>query len=109
MKSLAHVDITYKLDLPCYPMGMIQYYQITCQPINQAICIFITLPIVFCNLVSIKCIIVLLYKLCCPIKSKTKSNLKQGHKKALHFQQNNIKHKKKQYYFSLYSVKIKFL
>ena len=41
--------------------GLIQYYQITCQPVNQAICIFITVPIVLCNLVSIKCIIVLLY------------------------------------------------
>ena len=34
--------------------------QITCQPVNQAICIFITVPIVFCNLVSIKCIMYLL-------------------------------------------------
>ena len=38
-------------------MGLIQYYQITCQIVNQAICIFIIMPIVFCNLVSIKCII----------------------------------------------------
>ena len=30
------------------------------RPVNQAICIFIIVPIVFCNLVSIKCIIVLL-------------------------------------------------
>ena len=41
-------------------MGLIQYHQITYQPVNQAICIFITVQIVFCNLVSIKCIIVLL-------------------------------------------------
>ena len=27
-------------------MGLIQYYQITCQPVNQAICIFIIVPIV---------------------------------------------------------------
>ena len=40
-------------------MGLIQYYQITCQHVNQAICIFIIMPIVFCNLVSRKCIIVL--------------------------------------------------
>ena len=40
-------------------MGLIQYYQITCQPVNQAITIFIVVPMVFCNLVSIKCIIVL--------------------------------------------------
>ena len=39
-------------------MGLIQYYQITCQPVNQAIIIFIIVPIV-CNLVSIKYIIVL--------------------------------------------------
>ena len=42
-------------------MGLIQYYQITCQPVNQAIRIFIIITIVFCNLVSIKCIIVLLF------------------------------------------------
>ena len=41
-------------------MGLIQYYQITCQHFNQAICIFIIMPIIFSNLVSIKCIIVLL-------------------------------------------------
>ena len=42
-------------------MGLIQYYHITCKPVNQAIYIFITVPIVFfCNLVSIKCIIALL-------------------------------------------------
>ena len=35
-------------------MGLIQYYQITCQPVNQAVHIFIIMPIVFCNLVSIK-------------------------------------------------------
>ena len=29
-----------------YSMGLIQYYQITCQLINQAICIFIIVPIV---------------------------------------------------------------
>ena len=40
-------------------MGLIQYYQITCQPVNQAICIFIILPIVFCNHVSIKYIIII--------------------------------------------------
>ena len=40
-------------------MGLIQYYQITCQPVNKAIYIFIIMPILFCNLVSIKCIIVL--------------------------------------------------
>ena len=28
-------------------MGLIQYHQITCQPVNQAICIFSTVPIVF--------------------------------------------------------------
>ena len=44
-------------------MGLIQYYQITCQPVNQAICIFIIVPIVFCNFVSIKCIIVLTLEL----------------------------------------------
>ena len=43
--------------LPCYPMGLIQYYQITCKPVNQAICIVFIIPIVFCNLISIKCII----------------------------------------------------
>ena len=39
-------------------MGLIQiYYQITCQPVNQAICIFIIVAInLYCNLVSIKCI-----------------------------------------------------
>ena len=42
-------------------MGLIQYYQITHQPVNKAICIFIIVPIVFCNLVSIKCIIVLIH------------------------------------------------
>ena len=47
-------------DQPCYPMGLIQYYQITCQPVNQAICIFIIVPIVFFNLVSIKSFIILL-------------------------------------------------
>ena len=41
-------------------MGLIQYYQITWQPVNQAICIFIIMPIVFSNLVSIKYIIVLM-------------------------------------------------
>ena len=41
-------------------MGLIQYYQGTCQPVNQAICIFILCQL-YCNLVSIKCIIVLLY------------------------------------------------
>ena len=30
-------------------MGLIQYYQITWQPVNLAICIFITVPIVFTN------------------------------------------------------------
>ena len=39
-------------------MGLILYYQITCQPVNQAISIFIVVPMVFCNLVSIKYIIV---------------------------------------------------
>ena len=38
-------------------INLIQYHQISCQPVNQAICIFITIPIVFCNLVSIKSII----------------------------------------------------
>ena len=39
-------------------MGLIQYYHITCKPVNQAICIFISEPMVFCNLVSIKkCIV----------------------------------------------------
>ena len=28
-------------------MGLIQYYQIIWKPVNQAICIFITVPIVF--------------------------------------------------------------
>ena len=42
-------------------MGSIQYYQVTWQPVNQAICIFIIMTIVFCNVVSIKYIIVLLY------------------------------------------------
>ena len=28
-------------------MGFIQYNQITCQAVNQAICIFIIVPIVF--------------------------------------------------------------
>ena len=28
-------------------MGLIQYYQITCKPVNQAICIFIAVPIVY--------------------------------------------------------------
>ena len=40
------------------PMGLIQYYQITSQPFNQLICFFIIMSIVFCKLVSIKCIIV---------------------------------------------------
>ena len=40
-------------------MGLIQYYQITCQPVNKAIfCITIIMPIEFCHLVSKKCIIV---------------------------------------------------
>ena len=45
-------------------MGMIQYYHITCKPVNQAICIFYHCAnCIFCNLVWIKCIsiIVLLY------------------------------------------------
>ena len=41
-------------------MGLIQYYQITSQPVNQAICIFIIMPIVFCNLVSMKIIIIII-------------------------------------------------
>ena len=40
-------------------LPLIQCYQITSRPVNQAICICIIMPIVFCNLVSIKCIIVL--------------------------------------------------
>ena len=28
-------------------MGLIQYYHITCKPVNRAICIFITVPIVY--------------------------------------------------------------
>ena len=28
-------------------MGLIQYYQITSQPVNQAICVFITVAIVY--------------------------------------------------------------
>ena len=28
-------------------MGLIQYYHITCKPDNQAICIFIAVPIVY--------------------------------------------------------------
>ena len=39
-------------------MGLIQYYQITSQPVNHNIRIFVIMLIVFCNLVSIKCIIV---------------------------------------------------
>ena len=39
-------------------MGLIQYYLITWQPVNQASCIFISMPIVFCNLVTIKLIII---------------------------------------------------
>ena len=34
-------------DKPCYPMGLIRYYQITCQPVNQAICIFIIVQLYF--------------------------------------------------------------
>ena len=48
-------------------MGLIQYYQTTSQPVNQAICIFITVPTVFCNLVAIKCIniiIIIIYLHC---------------------------------------------
>ena len=50
----------FQTRLSMLPMGLIQYYQISCQPVNQAICIFIFMPIVFCNLVSIKriCIII---------------------------------------------------
>ena len=48
-----------KFHFQVYPMGLIQYYQITCQSVNQAIYIFIIMTIVFCILVSIKCIIVL--------------------------------------------------
>ena len=44
-------------------MGLIQHYQITCKPVNQAICIFIIVPVVFCNHVSIKCYTVLLSSL----------------------------------------------
>ena len=47
--------------LAMLPYGLDQCYQITCQPVNRAICIFIIMPIVFCNVVSIKCFIVLLY------------------------------------------------
>ena len=32
---------------PRLAMGLIQYYQIICQPVNQAICIFIIVPIVY--------------------------------------------------------------
>ena len=44
------------------PYGqLIQYYHITRKPVNQAICIFITVPILFfCSLVSIKCTIIVL-------------------------------------------------
>ena len=56
-------------------MGFIRYYQITCQPVNQAICSFITVPIVFCNLVSIKCIVLYYFYycvvLCCTYTPKT--------------------------------------
>ena len=44
---------------------MFQYFQITCQPVNQAICIFIIVPTVLCNLVSIKCIIVSAFLIIC--------------------------------------------
>ena len=47
--------------LAMLPYGLDSVYQITCQPVNQAICIFITVPIVFfCNLVSIKYIIIII-------------------------------------------------
>ena len=42
-------------------MGLIKYYQITSRLVNQAICIFISMPIIFCKLVSVKCVIALLY------------------------------------------------
>ena len=35
-------------------------YQITSQPLNQAICIFIIMTIVFCDLVSIKISIIII-------------------------------------------------
>ena len=41
-------------------MGMIKYYQITSQPVNQAICIFIIIEILFCNPVSITIIIIII-------------------------------------------------
>ena len=47
--------------LPMLPFGLIQYYQITCQPVNQATCIFIIRPIVFGNLISIKILIIYYY------------------------------------------------
>ena len=50
----------FLLDLPCQPMG---YFQSTSQSVDQQICIFIIMQVVFCNLVSIKCIIVHLFTL----------------------------------------------
>ena len=54
-------------------MDLIQYYQITFQPVNQPICVFIIMTIVFYNRVSIKSSIVLLpfilalpESMCCP-------------------------------------------
>ena len=43
--------------LATLPCGLDSIYQITSQPVNHAICIFIIMPIASCNLVSIKCII----------------------------------------------------
>ena len=62
---LVHIPIIKKILalLAMLPYGVIQYYQITCQPVNQAIFIFIIMPIVFCNLVYIKIIIVIIDKI----------------------------------------------
>ena len=40
------IHLYYPISHATY-MGFIQYYQITSQPVNQAICIFITVTIVY--------------------------------------------------------------
>ena len=50
----------YKCTMLVPYASLIQYYQITCQPVNQAIGILLLCQL-YCNLFSIKCILVLLY------------------------------------------------
>ena len=47
------------LAIPTTLMAWFECYQITSRPINQAICILLFLPIVFCDLVSTKIIVII--------------------------------------------------